>query len=383
MNPNSFSLRGVVALLAIVIWATVAWRLWDDGQRLVPLFAIGTSIGYTLYRARFGFGAAYRRLLLDRQTEAVSAQLLMIAVATLLFAPLLAHADGSYTGAWAPAGVQVAVGAFLFGIGMQLGGGCGSGTLYTAGGGSLRMWLVLSAFCGGSFFATEHLGWWQQLPGQSTRVLGQLLGWWPATLLQVGLLALLFAGLQRWRRPAPKQSPYQPGRTLLAAAVMLALLNLATLLVAGHPWTITWAFSLWGAKAATLVGWEPASGGFWAGDFQAQALQSPILEDQTSVMNIGIVLGAAGAAIWHRGKVTLGGNQPRQWIAALIGGLIMGYGARIAYGCNIGAFFSGIASGSLHGWLWIALALPGNWVGIGLRPWFGLSNSAPVDGRSP
>ena len=30
----------------------------------------------------------------------------------------------------------------------------------------------------------------------------------------------------------------------------------------------------------------------------------------------------------------------------------MGYGARIAFGCNIGAYFGGIASFSLHGWLW-------------------------------
>ena len=53
----------------------------------------------------------------------------------------------------------------------------------------------------------------------------------------------------------------------------------------------------------------------------------------------------------------------------------MGYGARIAFGCNIGAFFSGVASTSLHGWLWIATALAGTWIGIHLRPWFGLPKS--------
>jgi hypothetical protein len=52
----------------------------------------------------------------------------------------------------------------------------------------------------------------------------------------------------------------------------------------------------------------------------------------------------------------------------------MGYGARLAFGCNIGAFFSGIASTSLHGWLWILCALPGTWVGVRLRPLFGLDN---------
>jgi uncharacterized membrane protein YedE/YeeE len=51
---------------------------------------------------------------------------------------------------------------------------------------------------------------------------------------------------------------------------------------------------------------------------------------------------------------------------------MMGYGARLAYGCNIGAFFSGIASSSLHGWVWIAAAALGTVVGIRLRPLFRL-----------
>ena len=62
----------------------------------------------------------------------------------------------------------------------------------------------------------------------------------------------------------------------------------------------------------------------------------------------------------------------RSLVAAVIGGLLLGYGARIAYGCNIGAYFSGIASGSLHGWLWLVAAFAGNIVGTRLRPWFGL-----------
>ena len=58
---------------------------------------------------------------------------------------------------------------------------------------------------------------------------------------------------------------------------------------------------------------------------------------------------------------------PRSLAAALIGGLIMGYGARLAFGCNIGAFFSGVASTSLHGWLWIVCALLGPRVGVRRR----------------
>jgi uncharacterized membrane protein YedE/YeeE len=60
-------------------------------------------------------------------------------------------------------------------------------------------------------------------------------------------------------------------------------------------------------------------------------------------------------------------------LAAALGGLIMGWGARLGFGCNIGAFVGGVASGSLHGWLWFAVALGGNLVGIRLRPAFGLN----------
>ncbi|WP_269473363.1 YeeE/YedE thiosulfate transporter family protein [Hydrogenovibrio marinus] len=44
--------------------------------------------------------------------------------------------------------------------------------------------------------------------------------------------------------------------------------------------------------------------------------------------------------------------------ATFTGGM-MGYGSVIAFGCNVGGFFSGIISGSLHGWLWLVSALLG------------------------
>lgn len=60
-------------------------------------------------------------------------------------------------------------------------------------------------------------------------------------------------------------------------------------------------------------------------------------------------------------------NKSAPLLPARAGGLLMGYGSRIAYGCNIGAFVSSISSTSLHGWLWILLALPGNWIGVKVR----------------
>jgi hypothetical protein len=45
----------------------------------------------------------------------------------------------------------------------------------------------------------------------------------------------------------------------------------------------------------------------------------------------------------------------------------MGYGARLAYGCNIGAYLGGIVSGSLHGWLWLVFGFAGSLVGTRIR----------------
>ena len=59
-----------------------------------------------------------------------------------------------------------------------------------------------------------------------------------------------------------------------------------------------------------------------------------------------------------------------------MGGVLMGYGARLSFGCNIGALFSGIATGSLHGWLWFAAAFVGSLGGVWLRPVFGLDGFA-------
>jgi uncharacterized membrane protein YedE/YeeE len=367
---------GLAAALAIALAAA----LLAQGARMLALLALGLIIGLTLYHAAFGFASAYRELIERRSARAVRAQLLMLAAATLLFAPALAQGTlfgREVVGAIAPAGVPVALGAFLFGIGMQLAGGCGSGTLYVAGGGQSRMGLVLAAFCGGGFWASLHMDFWAGLPAPEALSLGEALGWPLMVALQLVVLGALWAllGSPKWAAGGSRP-PRAPGLAFLwqgpwplaAGALFLALANFATLALAGHPWSITWAFTLWGAKAARLLGWDPAGEPFWSADFQRAALEGSVLADVTSVMDFGIVVGALAAAglagrFAPRARLTAGAG-----VAALAGGLAMGYGARIAFGCNIGAFFSGVASTSLHGWLWIAAALPGCWAGLKLRP---------------
>jgi hypothetical protein len=100
-----------------------------------------------------------------------------------------------------------------------------------------------------------------------------------------------------------------------------------------------------------------------------------VFSNTTSVMNFGIIAGALLAAgLAGRFAPSAPWRLPlRSILAAIIGGLLMGYGARLAFGCNIGAYFSGIASASLHGWVWFVAAMAGSVLGTRLRPLFGLA----------
>ncbi len=356
--------------------------------RQALLFAIGGLLGMTLYHASFGFTGGWRRLVVERRGRAMRVQMGMIGITAIAFIPLLAM--GSFggqplAGAFAPVGVSVLVGALMFGLGMQLGGGCGSGTLFTVGGGSSRMLVTLVFFILGALIGTAHLPWWLALPSLPQISLGAKLGVPLAILVTLAGLALVAAltvfvekrahgALEKVKPSAkPLQERLVSGPwPLVGAALLLAGLNLATLLIAGHTWSVTFGFGLWGAKIAQAAGVPVESWAFWTWPGPAKALNSSILADVTSVMDFGIMLGAALAAglagkFAPKAKIPLG-----SLLAAAIGGVLMGYGARLSFGCNIGALFSGIASGSLHGWLWFAAAFAGSFAGIALRPLFGL-----------
>ncbi|WP_145126487.1 YeeE/YedE family protein [Pseudomonas sp. URMO17WK12:I11] len=374
-------------LVALGLLAAGAWFLdVNAGFRQVLLLLLGAALGLTLYHAAFGFTSAWRVFINERRGAGLRAQMVMLALAVLLFFPALAAGNlfgNPVTGLVAPAGVSVVFGAFIFGIGMQLGGGCASGTLFTVGGGNARMLVTLLFFIIGSVTATHHADWWFALPSLPATSIVQAWGLVPALLVSLGvfgLIAWVTVHLEK-RRHGGLEQPEQPGRAglqrfvrgpwpLVWGAVALAVLNYATLALAGRPWGITSAFALWGAKVLDSLGVQVSSWVFWQAPANAKALASPVWQDVTTVMDLGIVLGALLAAgLAGRFAPSLKIPLP-SLIAAIIGGLLLGYGSRLAYGCNIGAYFSGIASGSLHGWLWLIAAYMGNVIGVRLRPAF-------------
>lgn len=356
----------ILAILAVA-WVMIAGLVGlDTGSAGISLLALGTALGAAFLAFQFGFASGWRNFLVTGNSMPLAAHFLLAALLAAVFIPATEWQLGAQ-GSAAPLSWSLVIGAFGFGIGMQLANGCGSGVLFSFGGGSGRMMVALPAFVVGSVLGSMLLPTvldWGQL---SPFLIGGGLGPIPRTLANIALLGGV-AWLCWWQG---RRRNFEFPRALLLAVVAIALLCALVFAISGHPWGITFGFTLWGAKIAALLGVDIGAFAFWQWPGPARALAHSVLADNSSLMNIGMLIGAAlWAALGGKLRAQTWPNQ-RQLVAAALGGILMGIGARLAFGCNIGAFLAGTASGSMHGWIWFALAMLGSWVGLRLRPHFG------------
>ncbi len=381
-TPLVLSLAGLAAVALAAFDARGGFG--GDGVRYALGALLGGFAGFALYHARFGFTAAYRRLVRERRGAGLRAQTLLLGATAAVTYPLIGF-EG-WTG-WdmhpviMPMTLASALGAFLFGLGMQIGGGCASGTLYTAGGGSTRMVVTLLFFIIGSAWATLHVpGFWMQLdemtgvpniPGTSLIALLGPLGGLAALMALLAGVWLLSVAVERGThgtlQPLGRTESWLAGQwSLTAGAVALALVGVGSFLLFQRPWGVTSGFALWGAKLFQIAGIGAEDWTYWQG-WRGGVLAGSVFADRISVMNFGIVFGAmTAAAAAGRFRPTLA--LPLGDLAtAAAGGLMMGYGARLSFGCNIGAFLGGVVSGSLHGWWWLVWGFAGSTLGTWCR----------------
>ena len=263
------------------------------------------------------------------------------------------------------------IGAFTFGIGMQLANGCGSGTLYTVGGGSGRMLIALLFFVIGSVFGSLSLPGFLALGGIDPILASDYLGPWgglAATLASIALAAALIVAVAKRRganyRPSRnyvhrrhRHRPALRRRVRRRRASLERDLRLHGV----------------GRQDCERARLRFLACGVLAVAGPKHALSESVLSDTSSLTDFGMLFGAMAAAAASKPFAATAWPPVKSLLAAAIGGLLMGWGARLGFGCNIGAFVGGVASGSLHGWVWFAAALPGCLIGIRLRPLFGLS----------
>jgi len=385
----------VLAFGLVILAGLSTWVFAAHGAKPGWLLLIGGGLGFTLFHSRFGFTGAWRQLVAVGNGAGLRAHALLLGTTATLFALIIGTGTGLFGSHPAPTagtlGVALVLGSFLFGVGMQLGGACASGTLFAVGSGQSSILLTLVGFVIGGTLYTWQYSLVDDLPSFKPIVLSDHVGWFGSWVITVAVLALIVwvsLAVQKRRNPPPVGAvPSARGALrivrgswpLWVGAIVLSALGAGVLLVSGGAWGVTSAFSLWGAKILQALGAHPEHWAYWRQPQTGAQLAGPVLTDKTSLTDFGIMIGA-GVAAAAGGVWTLHRNIPwRTALAAVLGGILLGIGSRLASGCNIGAYLAGIASGSVSGWVWGLCALAGTWVGLRLRPLFGLTNPKPTD----
>ncbi|HEY6701002.1 MAG TPA: YeeE/YedE family protein [Pseudolabrys sp.] len=357
-----------LALGATAILITLV--LLDHQPASAALILGGFGLGVAFLKAEFSYTASWRRFVTRGDASGLLGGLIVILICALVVVPVAALSP-KYGGAIAPLGPSLVIGAFVFGVGMQLANGCGSGTLYTVGGGSGRMLIALLFFVIGSVFGSLSLPSFLALGGIDPVLASDYFGAWgglAVTLASIAVVASVIVAIARKRG-----ANFMPSRNYVIGGIAIGLLCVAVFFAGGHPWSVTFAYTVWGAKAATTLGFDLSHAAFWQWPGPKRALAESVLSDTSSLTDFGMLFGAMAAAAATKPFAATAWPPAKSLLAAAIGGLLMGWGARLGFGCNIGAFVGGVASGSLHGWVWLLAALPGCVLGIRLRPLFGLS----------
>jgi uncharacterized membrane protein YedE/YeeE len=366
-------------------------------DRLLGVFWLfGLAFGFVLQRSRFCFASAFRDLFLLGEARVMKGMIAGLAVATAGFAVLMARlvpevGFGSLPpGATVlPLGIHTLLGGFLFGIGMVLAGGCTSGSLYRAGEGYVGSMVALVGIMLGLEISSYTWNWWWevQISGAPLVWLPEQLGYLGGTLLTFSGLLLLFLAVSWWESRASIMLPVkrEEGRALstfgeqlralgqtifvkswpvVVGGVALGILNVF-LYTYRHPWGVVAGLGIWADKVASAIG-------LGAGELMGRSsLAGCAFEPDTAsalghmpVLNLGVIAGAfIAASLASEFKLRVP-RRPLRYVQSIGGGVLMGYGAGLALGCTVGAFFSAIPSLALNGWVFAGALAIGAYLGV-------------------
>ncbi|HSF33978.1 MAG TPA: YeeE/YedE family protein [Candidatus Tectomicrobia bacterium] len=387
-------LLGVAAAAAaLAILVTMA-----SSDRLLAVFWLfGLAFGFVLQRSRFCFASAFRDLFLLGDARVMKAIIAGLAVATAGFGVLMArllpdvgHGSLPLGATVLPLGIHTLLGGVLFGVGMVLAGGCTSGSLYRAGEGYVGSMVSLFGIMLGLEFSSHTWNWWWEAHISRAPLIWlpeQLGGYLGGISVTFGVLLFLYLAISWWefRRsillPAQRgddhmassfseqlrtlgQTIFVKGWPVVLGGVALATLNVF-LYTYRHPWGVVAGLGIWADKLASaldlgageLLGRSSLAGCAFEPDTASALGHMPLL-------NLGVIAGAfIAASLASEFKLRVP-KQPLRYVQSAGGGVLMGYGAGLALGCTVGAFFSAIPSLALNGWAFAGALAVGAYVGV-------------------
>jgi uncharacterized membrane protein YedE/YeeE len=287
-----------------------------------------------------------------------------------------------------PIGWHLVVGGLLFGIGMVVAGGCVSGSIYRMGEGYVASWVSFFGLMIGLAFAAYTWNWWWNFSiADGPRI------WLPTYLGHAGALVATLLGLLAvyllvlwWESRGGLTLPDSPfvgsddesfsaklgnslrrffvhGWPITIGGAVLGFLNLL-LFLNSHPWGFTGEISRWviGVTSSLRVGPGELQGAASLPGCALEIADGGILNHMLFLV-WGMVFGSFIAALFAgEFKIRLP-RQKTRYVQAVGGGVAMGYGAGLAMGCTIGAFFSAIPSLGVNGWVFALFLAIGAWVG--------------------
>jgi len=305
-----------------------------SGWSVLGLFLVsGLAAGFAFQRSRLCFVSGLRDCSLFGDTAMTRAILVLLAVTAALGALAVQWrqtAGLALPSALGPSPTDLLLGGGLFGVGMVLTGSCAAGAFWRLGEGQLSQLWILG-------------GMWLGIWGYVLLPVGAAPRWYPALPLWLApvLLALALLGLLLWERRRPHDGeelpPLRTGRSLRrpwapeVGAVVIAAILAGFLAVTGATWRLTRLFQF-----------DDLAGALFA---------------------LGLVGGGYAAARFGREWRLRPAGDWRQRSLRLAGGVLMGYGGKLGWGCTIGALLGGAAAGAAQAWLWLAGAVAGAWLG--------------------
>jgi hypothetical protein len=334
---------------------------------------VGALFGFALQRGRFCMNSAFRDIILGRDFtlfKALSVAILiemigfsvlaMTGVITLNPKPLL----------W---GANI-VGGLVFGFGMVLAGGCASGITYRAGEGMMGALTAILGFgLAGMMAATGVLKPISDFLQTNTKVmtadgkaltLANIFGLdLKIMMLVLAILIIVIWAVLARRNKSSEQSFGQKPKSLGEAVFKKGWNWLPTGIVVGLIGMLAFPLS-----AAAGRNYPLGITGGWINIFQSLIKWQAMVDSQVKVtaLNwegaevVGIILGALVAAL-IAGEFAIRAPGPKILLQTFVGGLLMGSGAFVATGCNIGHILSGVPQLSLGSILGGASIILGGW----------------------
>jgi hypothetical protein len=409
---------GFAIIIAMVIFTI---SLSENNPKLGLFLITGLSIGYVMQRSRLGFAGGIKRIYATGDSSLTKALMFMLAISIIITAAIHygAFAHGAEVAFRAVGGAEripgtqfikpinalTIIGGILFGIGMMFGGGCASGTLTDAGEGEGRALVTLFFFISGSLWGEYAMGQLKNtvLFTWSKKVyLPDSFGYMGAIIISLLLCLAVYVFAKwyenkrkraktfilpeyaQWEKELPETVEYKffsketyhkffvRRWSFYTGAALLAAMFEVIILTTGSSWGVTTAFVNWGAWIYQSLGlidvsmWESFSS-------QMDTINGGFMNDPDSMRNLGIILGALISPLLAGHFSFKKKFKLKDAAFYAIGGLLMGYGARIAMGCNIGAFYSAVANFSLSGWVFMLALILGGVIGVNLIKKFNIA----------